>query len=129
MIADGQAAATLAVSDMDRARKFYEGTLGFSVMQETPMGLMFRSGSGTGFFVYPSEFAGTNKATAMSINVDDVEGTVADLRAKGVSFMEFDYPGFEMKDGVAQTPEGPGAWFTDPDGNIISIAQMPSLSM
>ena len=127
MISDGQAVATLAASDMDRARTFYEQTLGFSVVQETPMGLLFRGGKGTGFFVYPSEFAGTNKATAISINVDDLEATVGDLRSKGISFLEFDYPGFEMKDGIAHTPEGPGAWFTDPDGNIISIAQMPSL--
>lgn len=128
MIKDGQTAATLAVSDIGRAGKFYKETLGFSVMQESPAGMLFRSGGGTAFFVYPSEFAGTNKATAMSINVDDFEAAVADLRRKGIMFMDFDYPEFKTENGIAQTPEGPGAWFTDPDGNIIALTQMQTPS-
>jgi len=124
MLNDGQAAATLAVADIDRARKFYTETLGFSVMQESPSGILFQGGKGTAFLVYPSEFAGTNKATAMSINVDDFDATVADLREKGITFMDFDYPGYESENGIVQTPEGPGAWFADPDGNIIALAHM-----
>jgi catechol 2,3-dioxygenase-like lactoylglutathione lyase family enzyme len=125
MLKDGQTAATLAVSDIDRARKFYTETLGFTPMQENPGGILFQSGQGTAFFVYPSEFAGTNKATAMSINVDDFDGVIADLRQKGISFMDFDYPEFKTENGIAQTPDGPAAWFADPDGNIIAVAKMP----
>lgn len=126
MLSDGQAAATLAVSDIDRARKFYAETLGFSVKQESPGGLLFQAGEGTAFFVYPSQFAGTNKATALSINVEDLDGTVAELREKGVTFMDYDFPGLKTENGVAQTPEGPVAWFTDPDGNIIGVTKMAS---
>jgi catechol 2,3-dioxygenase-like lactoylglutathione lyase family enzyme len=127
MLASGQVAATLAVSDLDRARKFYTETLGFSpVMDDPAMGTLYRGGKDTAFLVYWSEFAGTNKATAVTINVEDFDGTIAELRKKGITFLDFDYPGFESKDGIVQTPIGPAAWFTDPDGNIISVGSMPS---
>jgi len=128
MLKDGQTAATLAVSDIDRARKFYTETLGFPVTQESPGGILFQSGQGTAFFVYPSEFAGTNKATAMSINVDDFDATVADLREKGITFLEFDYEDFKTENGIMQTPDGPGAWFADPDWNIIAVTHMETPS-
>lgn len=126
MLSSGQAAATLAVSDMDRARKYYTDTLGFSVMQEDEAGMLLQAGQGTAIFVYPSSFAGTNKATAVSFNVDDFDATIADLRKRGVSFMDYDFPGLKTENGVAQTPAGPAAWFADPDGNIISVTMMPS---
>jgi catechol 2,3-dioxygenase-like lactoylglutathione lyase family enzyme len=127
MLATGQTAATLAVSDVDRARKFYTETLGFKVVMEDPaMGTLYEGGKGTMFLVYWSEFAGTNKATAMTINVEDFDATIAELREKGITFLDFDYPGFSSKDGIVQTPTGPAAWFTDPDGNILSVGSMPS---
>ena len=128
MLKDGQVAATLGVSDMDRARKFYSDTLGFSTAQENPGGILYQAAKGTAFFVYWSEFAGTNKATAMTINVDDFDGAVADLRAKGIKLLDFEYPDFKTENGIAQTPEGPAAWFTDPDGNIIAVTQMETPS-
>jgi catechol 2,3-dioxygenase-like lactoylglutathione lyase family enzyme len=124
MLKEGQAAATLGVSDIDRARKFYGETLGFSVAQESPGGILFQGGQGTAFFVYPSEFAGTNKATAMSFNVDGFDATVEDLRQRGITFLDFDYGDFKTENGIAQTPDGPAAWFADPDGNIIAVSQM-----
>jgi catechol 2,3-dioxygenase-like lactoylglutathione lyase family enzyme len=128
MLGTGQVAATLAVSDVDRAREFYTKTLGFTpVMEDPAMGTLYGGGQGTLFLVYWSEFAGTNKATAMTVNVEDFDGTVGELREKGITFLDFDYPGFSSKDGIVQTPTGLAAWFTDPDGNIISIASVPSL--
>ncbi len=126
MLSDGQAAAALAVTDIDRAKKFYTDTLGLSVKQESPGGILLEAGQGTAIFVYPSEFAGTNKATAVAFNVGDFDGTVSDLRGKGVTFMEYDFPGLKTENGVAQTPEGPAAWFADPDGNIIGVTAMAS---
>jgi catechol 2,3-dioxygenase-like lactoylglutathione lyase family enzyme len=127
MLADGQVAATLAVSDMDRARKFYTETLGFKVlMDDENMGTLYGGGKGTAFLVYWSEFAGTNKATAVTINVEDFDASVAELREKGITFMDFDYPGFTSENGIVQTPVGPAAWFSDPDGNVISVGSMPS---
>ncbi len=124
MLSDGQAAATLAVSDLDRARKYYSDTLGFTVQMESEGGLLLSAGQGTAIFVYPSQFAGTNKATAVSFNVEDFDGTIADLRERGVTFIDYDFPGLKTENGVAQTPEGPGAWFSDPDGNLIAVTSM-----
>jgi catechol 2,3-dioxygenase-like lactoylglutathione lyase family enzyme len=127
MLSDGQAAATLAVSDMDRAKKFYTDTLGFAVQMESEGGMLLSAGKGTAIFVYPSSFAGTNKATGVSFNVDDFDATIADLRTRGVEFIEYDFPGLKTENGVAQTPEGPGAWFADPDGNLIAVTSMSSM--
>ena len=117
----GRAAATLPAADIGRARKFYTETLGFTPTRESEFGITFELSGGTGVFLYPSEFAGTNKATALGIDVDDFDGTIADLRSRGISFLEFDYGDYKTEDGVMQTPEGPAAWFQDPEGNIISI--------
>src|SRR5213075_301732 len=117
VISDGQVAATLGVSDVDRARKFYTEVLGFTAVMEDPaLGTLYGGGKGTMFLVYWSEFAGTNKATAMTINVDDFEVAIADIREKGIAFLDFDYPGFKSENGIVQTPTGPAAWFQDPDG-------------
>ena len=124
MFADGQVGASLAVTDIDRARKFYSETLGFTIGRESPGGTLFQGGGGSAFFVYPSSFAGTNKATAMAVNVTDFDDVVAELRGKGVAFIDYDMGDFSTVDGVAQTPEGPAAWFSDPDGNIIGLTQM-----
>ncbi len=65
-------------------------------------GITYQSGSGA-FFVYTSEFAGTNKATAMMFELpgDAFDAAVADLRSKGVTFQTFDAEGMEWDDGVA----------------------------
>jgi catechol 2,3-dioxygenase-like lactoylglutathione lyase family enzyme len=124
MLSDGQAAATLAVSDMDRAKKFYTETLGFTVQMESEGGMLLGAGKGTALFVYPSSFAGSNKATAVSFNVDDFDGTIADLRERGITFIDYDFPGLKTENGVAQTPDGPAAWFADPDGNLVNVSHM-----
>ena len=94
---------TIAVKDLDRARAFYAG-----------------SGS---FFVYPSGYAGTNKATAMSFEVplDAFDAEVGALRAKGLTFQTFEAEGMVWDDGVATMGEMRALWFADPDGNIISV--------
>jgi hypothetical protein len=56
--------------------------------------------------------------------VKDVEAAVADLRAKGVTFEEYDMPGLKTVDGIAGLGEERVAWFKDPEGNILSLAQI-----
>ena len=124
MFADGQTGASLAVTDIDRARAFYADTLGFPIARESEGGILFQGGGNSAFFVYPSQFAGTNKATSMAVNVTDFDDVVAELRGKGVTFIDYDFGDFKTENGVVQTPEGPAAWFADPDGNIIGLTQM-----
>ena len=122
MLADYPPVPTLAVSDLDRARGFYEGTLGFSTRGDAVDGVMYDAGDEV-FLVYPSAYAGTNKATAMSFSVpsDRFDAEVAALRDKGIEFQTFDMDGLEWADGVATMGTMRAVWFADPDGNILNI--------
>ncbi len=122
MLGDKSAAASIAVKDMEAAKKFYEGTLGLTKTDmEDPGGTMYRSGDSM-VFVYPSQFAGTNKATAVSWGVgDDIEAVVTDLKNKGVTFEQYDLPGATREGDIHVIGETKAAWFKDPDGNILNI--------
>jgi catechol 2,3-dioxygenase-like lactoylglutathione lyase family enzyme len=125
MLRDKPVAATLAVSDLDRARDFYENTLGLEVRSEIPGAMLYSSG-GAVVLVYPSEFAGTNKATAASWAVgDEFDALVDDLRSKGVTFEHYDLPDTELEGDVHVMGGGfKSVWFKDPDGNILNLANM-----
>jgi catechol 2,3-dioxygenase-like lactoylglutathione lyase family enzyme len=120
-----EGAATLPVSDHERAKAFYGETLGFELEEDTPGGTMYKVGS-SHVFVYPSQFAGTNQATAATFLVDDLESAVAELKGKGVTFEEYDFPGLKTVDGIAELEGERGAWFKDPDGNILAVATRTS---
>lgn len=122
MLSDFVPIPTLGVSDLTRAREFYEGVLGFAPGPDTAGGVMYAAGGGS-FLVYPSSYAGTNKATAMSFQVPTAEfdAEVAALRAKGVTFQTFDAEGLTWDDGVATFDGTRSAWFEDPDGNILNV--------
>jgi catechol 2,3-dioxygenase-like lactoylglutathione lyase family enzyme len=113
---------TLGVSDLSRAREFYETVLGFAPGADTADGVVYASGTG-GFLVYPSGFAGTNKATAMSFQVPEgtFDAEIVALRAKGIEFQTFEAEGLTWDDGVAQWGESRAVWFADPDGNILNV--------
>lgn len=124
----GTCYATLPQKDMEAAKNFYGETLGLEVLEETPgdSGVIYQSGSGK-IFVYVSEHAGTNKATAASWDVDDVPSTVEALKGKGVTFEHYDNLPGVTRDGDIHSmgEEFQGAWFKDPAGNILSIANVP----
>lgn len=122
MLADYVPIPTLAVTDLQRAREFYEGVLGFAPRGDGADGLIYEAGGGA-FLVYPSAYAGTNKATAASfqVPVEAFDGEVAALRAKGVTFQTFEMEGLTWDDGVASWGEARAVWFTDPDGNILNV--------
>jgi catechol 2,3-dioxygenase-like lactoylglutathione lyase family enzyme len=116
------AMATIAVRDMNAARKFYEGTVGLKLVNDMmPEAVTFKSGSSK-VLVYRSQYAGTNKATAVTWAVGgDLEKIVQGLKAKGVSFEHYDMPGVTRK-GDVHVGGGPdAAWFKDPDGNILAL--------
>jgi predicted enzyme related to lactoylglutathione lyase len=111
----------LPVKDLGSAAKFYEETLGLKkVGEEGKEAVTFKSGDGT-LVVYRSEFAGTNKGTAALWEVDDVDGTVKELKSKGVKFEHYDLPGLTLEGDVHLGGPIKVAWFKDPAGNILSI--------
>jgi catechol 2,3-dioxygenase-like lactoylglutathione lyase family enzyme len=122
MLGDRDAAATLAVSDLGRARAFYEGTLGLTPVMEDPGAVVYRSGT-SAVLVYPSAYAGTNKATAASWTVgDEFDAIVDDLREKGVAFERYDdLPDMAREGDVHLLGEFKSVWFKDPDGNILNL--------
>lgn len=123
MLNEGIVTPAIAVRDLDNAKEFYSNTLGLGEAEENPAGLLFQSG-GSKFLVYQSEFAGTNKATYAGWSVDDVGGTVADLKSRGVQFDTFDMEGVNWEGEVAVMGPAKSAWFKDPDGNILAISNM-----
>jgi catechol 2,3-dioxygenase-like lactoylglutathione lyase family enzyme len=125
MLAEYPPVPTLAVSDLDRARAFYEETLGFTPHGEPVDGILYDAGDEV-FLVYPSAYAGTNKATAMSFSVpaDRFDAEVTTLRDKGIDFQTFDMEGLEWIDGVATAGTMRAVWFADPDGNILNVETM-----
>lgn len=122
MLKDRNAFATIAVKDLDVARKFYEGTLGF--VHDGPLRhgvLNYRSGA-TGMVVYASQYAGTNQATSASWDAgSDLDAIVQSLRAKGVTFEHYQMPDTVLDGDVHVSGDMRVAWFKDPDGNILNL--------
>ncbi|HSX44122.1 MAG TPA: VOC family protein [Candidatus Saccharimonadales bacterium] len=124
MLGDSQVGAVLPVKDLEAAKKFYSETLGLKPGDEDPGGILFSAGGGTKVFVYPTQFAGTNQATAAGFVVDDVAGVAEALSAKDVKLEHYDLPGATMDGDVHVMGEMKAIWFKDPDGNIISVSNM-----
>lgn len=121
MLGDSKVYPTIAVKDLDAAKKFYGELLGLEVADENPGGVAYKSGN-SGIFVYPSEMAGTNKATYASWSVSDIEATIEDLKAKGLSFEHYDdMPGMTREGDIHTMGPLKAAWFKDPDGNILAL--------
>jgi len=120
---DSKVGTAVAVSDMSRAREFYEGKLGFEPGEQNDEMATYECGGGTGLFVYVSEHAGSNKATLAGFEVSDFDSTRAELADGGVEFERYDdESGVKTdEDGVFDGPGFRAAWFKDPDGNIFAI--------
>ena len=115
--------AYIPARDIARARKFYEGTLGFKPKAETPGGVVYELGRGTCCFLYPTPNAGTSRASQAFWQVEDIEQEVAELKERGVRFEDYDAPGMKTEDGILTANGARAAWFKDPDGNIFGVIQ------
>ncbi|MEX0878734.1 MAG: VOC family protein [Thermoanaerobaculia bacterium] len=126
MLGNANVQTMLPVKDLKAAKKFYEGTLGLKKVDEMPEGAVtYRSGDGI-VTVYVSEFAGTNKGTAATWHVKDVEKTVKELKGKGVSFEHYDLPEMTRKGDTHVAGPMKLAWFKDPAGNILGLMEGPA---
>lgn len=121
MLGKVDATPSIAVKDLDRARKYYEETLGLETVDRQGEEVVTMKSGTTMVNVYRSEFAGTNQATALTFDVADIAAEVRELKDKGVMFEEYDMDGLD-RDGDIYSAEGmKTAWFKDPDGNILSL--------
>jgi len=120
MLGDKDATATIPVKSLEKAKQFYEGTLGLTPIDNEGEEAIVYKGGNTRVLVYRSEFAGTNKATVATWGVgEDIEREVKSLRDKGVAFEHYaDMPETTLKGDVHEMGDMKAAWFKDPDGNI-----------
>jgi catechol 2,3-dioxygenase-like lactoylglutathione lyase family enzyme len=131
MLKRSDVAARLPAQNLERAKAFYADKLGLTPSEERPGGLRYECRSGA-FSLFESAGAPSGGHTQMAWEVDDIESTVAELRARGVVFEEYDLPGIHTFDGMAEVagnyPSRGGigeraAWFRDSEGNLLGIGQ------
>jgi catechol 2,3-dioxygenase-like lactoylglutathione lyase family enzyme len=120
MLGDFKVVATIPVTDLDRAKAFYEGTLGLTLTDQSPFAARFACGGGSELSIFKR---GPSKAdhTLAHFEVDDIEKAVAGLLAKGVTFLEYETP--KTVNFIAEIGPARGAWLRDPDGNIVGLRQ------
>jgi catechol 2,3-dioxygenase-like lactoylglutathione lyase family enzyme len=131
MLSNGKVATRLPAQDLARAKAFYAEKLGLEPVEEREGGLRYIDGRGGEFAVFESTGTASGEHTQMGWEVEDIEATVAELRARGVVFEEYDLPGLVTVAGIAEI-EGNyaskgigerGAWFRDSEGNLLAIGQ------
>jgi predicted enzyme related to lactoylglutathione lyase len=114
----------LPARDLDRARRFYEGTLGLVPKSLNNGGVTYEFAGGTAAFLYITDNAGTSKASQAFWSVEDVDREIAELKARGVVFERYDdMPGERSAEGAVIAGGAKAAWFTDSEGNILAIIQ------
>ena len=123
MLQDATVTANIPAADLRRAREFYAEKLGLTPANELEgVMLIYKTGGGTTFSVYQTEFAGQAGHTIAQWHVDDVAAEVRQLQDKGVTFEQYDMPGVEWNGGVASMGAmGKAAWFKDSEGNILCV--------
>jgi catechol 2,3-dioxygenase-like lactoylglutathione lyase family enzyme len=121
MLTNAHFTAMLPVTDVARARRFYEEQLGLRARRTLPNGEVLFQSDGGEFALYPRPTPPQSDHTALSWDVPDVETEVRTLRERGVRFE--DYPEMHTRDGIADMEGERAAWFKDPDGNILCIHQ------
>ena len=124
MLRDNDAIATLPVKNLKAAAAFYEDKVGLERGPGDEKQVVTYKSGNSRLLVYESQYAGTNQATAVTWAVPDVTAIVKRLKAKGVKFERYDFPGVTHEGDVHVTGKRKNAWFIDPDGNILSIVNM-----
>ncbi len=125
LLKDKPSSAIVAVRDIDRARDFYAETLGLEPEDGAGDDMLTLRTGDTKLIVYQSEFAGTNKANAVTWNAGkDFDAIAEQLKEQGVRFEEYPDMGMEISGGVHRSGDFKTVWFKDPDGNILNIGNM-----
>jgi len=109
-------------ADVERARAYWEGILGFRPTTVLPTAVIYEC-LDSWFAISRSSGAGTSQATALAFMSEDLEADVADLKGRGVTFEEYDYPTLRTVDSIAQMAGFRAAWFKDSEGNIVGLVQ------
>jgi catechol 2,3-dioxygenase-like lactoylglutathione lyase family enzyme len=124
MLATARLQTIVCVSDLDRARHFYGELLGLPVSRTPFNGLVFDAG-GSDLMVAPTPDPTPSAHTVIGFAVADVRAVVRALADKGLACHRAPHLSFDP-DGIATAPDGTRvAWYRDPDGNFLSVVQLP----
>jgi catechol 2,3-dioxygenase-like lactoylglutathione lyase family enzyme len=121
VLADAMVVPTVAVTDLDRAKRFIEEQLALPLLDETPFTLRFGAGSGTQLAVRHGQ--PNVGQTVAHFEVDDLDAVIRDLMSRGVTFEEYEAP--KTVNFIAQIGPARAAWFRDPDGNVFGVREGP----
>jgi catechol 2,3-dioxygenase-like lactoylglutathione lyase family enzyme len=121
MLSDSLAVTTVAVTDLDRAKRFYQEQVGLKLLEETPASLRLGAGKGSQLSVRRGQ--PNVGQTVAHFEVDDLDAVVRDLTSRGVAFEEYETP--KTVNFIAQIGPARGAWFKDPDGNVLGVREGP----
>jgi predicted enzyme related to lactoylglutathione lyase len=116
----------IPANDVARARRFYEDKVGLKPKQEIAGGVVYEFGKGTACFLYPTQNAGTSRASQAYWQVQDIEREVAELKKRGVQFEEYDMPAMKTVNSIFTGGGAKAAWFKDSEGNILAVIQPES---
>jgi predicted enzyme related to lactoylglutathione lyase len=116
----------IPAKDVARARRFYEDKVGLKPKQEIAGGVVYEFGKGTACFLYPTQNAGTSRASQAYWQVQDIEREVAELKKRGVQFEEYDMPAMKTVNSIFTGGGAKAAWFKDSEGNILAVIQPES---
>lgn len=116
--------ARAAAIDLARARQWYSDKLGLAPEREDMGGVWYRFGGDTWLYLYGTPSAGTAKNTIAGWQVQDIKGVMADLRARGVVFEEYDFGDLKTEDGLADFGVAKAAWFKDSEGNTFELTEV-----
>lgn len=125
MLGNASIIPTIPVTDINKAKEFYTNKLGLTVKKESPMGVQLKAENGTQLYIYQR---GPSKAdhTLAAFEVADLDAKVDEMTANGIQFEQIDIPGIKTDEKGIAVSEGEqerGAWFKDPDSNILAITQ------
>jgi catechol 2,3-dioxygenase-like lactoylglutathione lyase family enzyme len=126
MLSDFPVTPTIAVTDLEKSRNFYENKLGLTPdpSMTDEMGVLYKAGNGTNLYLYKRSNPPTADHTLASFRVNNIEQVLGELSQKGVSFEHYDMPGLKTNEkGIAVIGKAKSAWFKDPDDNILSVLQ------
>ena len=123
MFKDRAAMGMIPVHDVERAIAWYRDKLGLEPNERSEEGTVYRLNGAT-MFLYQSSYAGTNEATLLTFESPDLAADMSAMRARGVTFIDYDLPGFRTENGVASMGGMKTAWCTDSEGNILALNQV-----
>ena len=124
MLGDHPIHPVLLATDLAAARDFYHDQLGLEILSESEAAITFRCGGGTQLSMTKSTTGTADTQTQASWYVSDVRAEVAELRSRAVKVEDYDLPGLQTHDGIADIGFAWAAWITDPGKNALGILQV-----